>query len=179
MKKKNTIISYFQYKYFHMSPIWSFFGRKEGLHCLKCNKELTRYKYKPPKDANLEGFLCGDCHLELTKESIIRENVEKENFKNQQVNEKEICSVCNREVPESEIERPKWQWNMERGAVFCSSCFHIKEKQFEIERNFCSVCGKSLKFFRYNPKQSWNIIGQLCRKCWDEKNSKNGMKKTD
>lgn len=154
-----------------MPHFWSFLGKKEILHCIKCNKELTKYRYKPPKGTKLEGFLCSNCHLEITKESILKENAEKEKLKNQPiVEEKDVCSLCKREISESEIQRPSWKWNMERSTVLCKSCFKIKEKQFELEKNFCALCGKSLKFFRYNPKQSWNISGQLCRNCWDERN---------
>lgn len=155
-----------------MSPFWSFSSRKEISHCVKCNKELTKHKYKPPKGSSLEGFLCSDCHLEVTKESILKENVEKEKLKNQPIVQKETCEMCKKEFLESEVEKARWQWNMERGAVFCKSCFDLKEKQFELEKNFCALCGKSLKFFRYNPKPSWNISGQLCRKCWDERNKR-------
>ncbi len=60
--------------------------------------------------------------------------------------------------------------NLERGSILCNKCYEKKDKEFDKERNYCSICGSNLKFFRYNPKPHWNIPGQLCRKCWDSRN---------
>ena len=42
------------------------FSRKPA-YCAICNKELT-HKHKPKREWNVKGALCGDCHVDKTKE---------------------------------------------------------------------------------------------------------------
>ena len=134
--------------------------------CILCHKEL-KHKYKPSKGWNLEGFLCSDCHTQKIKEQILKEQEEIE----KQKEEENRCSFCRSKLnSEYKKLKPKWQWNLEKGIILCKNCFEKKDKEFERERNYCSQCGSYLKFIRYNPKPKWNIKGQLCRQCWDERN---------
>ena len=112
-------------------------------------------------------MLCSDCHIIKTKEYIAKQQIEKE----KQERELNTCSICSRQIKsQAEQVKPKWQWNLERGSIVCKNCFEKKDKEFEKERNYCSICGTNLRFIRYNPKPKWNIPGQLCRKCWDQRN---------
>ena len=141
--------------------------KKKTEYCAKCNKEL-KYKYKPLKESNIVGKICGDCHTEMMKESIINEK----NIAPKE--EMDSCVICSKEINlqnEKEALKPKWQWNMERGVFLCKNCFQKKDEEFTKRVNFCAVCTKELKFIRYNPKPKWNIVGQVCKNCWDKKNS--------
>ena len=57
--------------------------------------------------------------------------------------------------------------------LFCKPCFDNKEVEYNKIRNFCSMCGVKLGVIRYNPKQHWAIVGQICRSCWDTQKAKN------
>src|SRR5215217_5974000 len=93
----------------------------------------------------------------------------------------EFCILCKRELQHKYKPYKEWKIN----GMLCSDCHIIKtkeyivkqqiekekkDKEFEKERNYCSICGTNLRFIRYNPKPKWNMSGQLCRKCWDQRN---------
>jgi hypothetical protein len=136
------------------------FGKKEPLRCSVCNKEL-KHKYKPGKDWNMQGYLCGDCHIEKTKEFMLKK----------QEPEPEVCALCKSEIEEGTAKKARWQWNLDVGAVVCGACFGSKEAEYERTLNYCTVCNSRIGFVRYNPKPAWKLKGQLCRKCWDRQNS--------
>jgi hypothetical protein len=137
------------------------FQKKRSIFCSLCNKEL-KYKYKPAKEWNIEGYLCADCHIDKTKEFIVRQQYEEI---------PDNCLVCNKELKsESEKKKPRWQWNIESGSYLCNDCFEKKDLSYEKKRNFCSICNQKMGFIRYNPKPKWKIDGQLCKHCWDKRN---------
>jgi len=144
------------------------FGKKKQvINCAICGKELGRHKYKPGQDWGIEGMLCGDCHLEKTKEFIM-----------EQKEKLDRCAICNKEISEregstSDRNKPKWQWEMESGAVLCKSCYLKKDNEYNKKMNFCAICNGKLGLFFYHPKPNWHISGNLCRKCWDQQNSTN------
>jgi hypothetical protein len=76
-----------------------------------------------------------------------------------------------------EIKKPEWKWNLGNSKPMCSDCYERKSKEYEKISNYCNECNKKLRFIRYNPKPLWGIKGQLCRTCWDLKNS--AFKKKD
>jgi hypothetical protein len=142
------------------------FWKKKQEYCILCKREL-QHKYKPHKEWKISGMLCSDCHIIKTKEYIAKQQIEKE----KQEIESNTCSFCSRQIKsDAEQVKPRWQWNLERGTIICNKCFEKKDKEFEKERNYCSICGTKLRFIRYNPKPKWNMSGQLCRKCWDQRN---------
>ncbi|HEX5185555.1 MAG TPA: hypothetical protein VFV86_01580 [Nitrososphaeraceae archaeon] len=148
-----------------MSSILQFWKRKQEF-CVFCKREL-QHKYKPHKEWKITGMLCSDCHIIKMKEYIAQQQIEKE----KQERELNTCSICLRLVKsDTDLIKPKWQWNLERATIMCKSCYEKKQTEFEKERNYCSICGTNLKFIRYNPKPKWKISGQLCRKCWDQRN---------
>jgi hypothetical protein len=71
------------------------FQKKRSIFCSLCNKEL-KYKYKPAKEWNIEGYLCADCHIDKTKEFIARQQQYEEIQDN--------CTICNK-VLKSESEK--------------------------------------------------------------------------
>jgi hypothetical protein len=138
------------------------FGKKNDkatVHCAVCNKELGRYKYKPNEEWDIDGLLCGDCHIEKTKEFILKQEVEN-------------CALCGKELIEKEDKnKAKWQWEMESGTLLCVTCFQKKDTEYSKRMNFCSICNGKLGMFFYHPKPAWHIEGNLCRKCWDKQNN--------
>jgi hypothetical protein len=138
-----------------------FFREKKVVNCAVCNRPV-KHKYKPSKNWNIEGFLCADCHIEKTKEFTLKE----------QEPTPDICAFCKREIEEGNSRKPRWQWNLESGTLVCQDCFDKKELEFNKRVNYCASCGIKMGIIRYNPKPTWNIEGQLCRKCWDSKNRK-------
>jgi hypothetical protein len=141
------------------------------LYCAICNKEL-KHKYKPAKEWNIDGFLCNYCHLEKTKEFILKRQEEQKKLEKIP----DECLLCKKEVVfETDRNKPRWQWNMEPGRVLCKDCYEKKELDYDKKLNFCALCNKKMKFIRYNPKPRWKIEGQLCRECWDKRNHNNMM----
>jgi len=126
--------------------------------CAICQKEL-KHKHKPKKEWNVEGLLCGDCHMDKMRQYF--EGTMTQN-----------CVVCKSKKKITDLWEPRWQWEME--GLLCKSCFDKKEKIFSEEKEFCSICGAKLSFFRYNPKSKWKVTGNLCRKCWDSNKARNG-----
>ena len=82
----------------------------------------------------------------------------------------QICFVCNNLIS-GEIKKPEWRWNLNTSQPMCIECYERKSKEYEKINNYCNGCNKKLGFIRYNPKPLWGIKGQLCRTCWDLKNS--------
>jgi hypothetical protein len=136
------------------------FGKKEVVHCAVCKRELGRYKYKPGEDWNIEGLLCADCHIEKTQEFVRKEQETPDR-----------CAICGKELTsKQDINKPRWQWEMESGTLVCKECFQKKDTDYNKKTNFCAVCNGKLGMFFYHPKPSWKIEGNLCRKCWDNHN---------
>ena len=134
-----------------------FFNRSPKF-CVICQKEL-KHKHKPKKEWNIEGLLCGDCHMDKMRQYF--EGTMTQN-----------CGVCKSKKKITDLWEPRWQWEME--GLLCKSCFDKKEKIFSEEKEFCSICGAKLSFFRYTPKSKWKVTGNLCRKCWDSNKARNG-----
>ena len=124
---------------------------REPKFCAICKKEL-KHKHKPKKEWNIEGSLCGECHMDKMREFF-------------EGTMKQKCVECNMTKKITDLWEPRWQWEME--GLLCKNCFDKKEKDFTTKKAFCSICGANLNFFRYNPKSQWKVEGQLCRKCWD------------
>ena len=142
------------------------FRKKEILRCSNCDKVLS-HKYKPRPEWKVQGFFCSGCHMEMTKEFILRQQEEKTRLEQAP----DICNLCKKELLlETDKNKPSWQWNMERESILCKSCYEKKALDYEKKLNYCTTCSNRLAFIRYNPKPKWNIEGQLCRKCWDKQN---------
>lgn len=142
-------------KYFRLH----IFGKKEIVNCAVCGKELGRYKYKPGEEWGIEGLLCSDCHIEKTKEFMLKK-----------VEAPDICAICGKEIAGDSC-KPRWQWEMEQGNLLCKSCFEKKDTDYNKKTNFCAACNGKLSMFYYHPKPAWHIEGNLCRNCWDSKNN--------
>ena len=127
------------------------FLKRTPILCAICKKEL-KHKHKPRKEWNIQGSLCGECHMDKMKEFY--EGSMAQN-----------CVSCGTKKKITDLWEPRWQWEME--GLLCKDCFDKKEKDFTVKKEFCSICGTKLGFFRYNPKSKWKVEGQLCRKCWD------------
>ncbi len=82
----------------------------------------------------------------------------------------QICLVC-KNLISGEIKKPEWKWNLSTNQSMCIECYERKSKEYEKLINYCNECNKKLGFIRYNPKPLWGMNGQLCRTCWDIKNS--------
>ncbi|HZT34375.1 MAG TPA: hypothetical protein VFA15_00535 [Nitrososphaera sp.] len=137
------------------------FGKKEPAMCAVCGREL-KHRYKPKEEWKIEGYLCSDCQIEKTKEYAAKQQQQKE--------EPDHCAVCKMELGDVAV-KPRWQWEMEPGTLLCQPCFGRKEAEYNKRLNFCATCGAKIGFIRYNPKPAWKIQGQMCRKCWDARNS--------
>ena len=144
-------------------------------HCAVCNKELIKFRYKPRNEWDIQGMLCGDCHVIKSMEHSGRtESSGSKNRHQMAEDEKEVsvkCGMCDADFDSgSEHLKAKWQWNMDTNLVLCKPCYSIKSKEYEKRINYCAICGNKMSFFRYNPKPKWKIDGQLCRRCWDNSN---------
>ena len=133
------------------------FSRKPSI-CAICKKQIT-HKHKPKKEWNIQGPLCANCHLDKMKEHY-------------EGTIKQKCVSCGVTKKINDLWEPRWQWDME--GLLCKNCFDQKEKDFNVKKEFCSICGAKLSFFRYNPKSKWKLEGQLCRTCWDSQKTKHG-----
>jgi hypothetical protein len=144
-------------------------------HCAVCNKELIKFRYKPRNEWDIQGMLCGDCHVIKSMEHSGRtESSGSKNRHQMAEDEKEVslkCGTCDADFDsDSEHLKARWQWNMDTNLILCKRCYSIKSKEYEKRINYCAVCGNKMSFFRYNPKPKWKIDGQLCRRCWDNSN---------
>lgn len=148
--------------------------KKDNAHCVICNKELKKFRYKPRSEWNMVGLLCGDCHIKKTME-YSEDTHQREKQRQHRNEEHELetakCAVCD---GTSEVEqlKPKWQWNMDSNSMLCKRCFARKDLEYEKRINYCALCGTKMSFFRYNPKPRWRVEGQLCRRCWDTSNAR-------
>jgi len=131
---------------------------KKSTYCAICKKEVT-HKNKPKREWNVKGILCGDCHVDKTKEFY-------------EANIRQPCVKCGVTKKISDLWEPRWQWDMD--GLLCKDCFDKKEGDHATKKNYCSLCGAKMALFRYNPKPKWKIDGQLCRKCWDVKKTEFG-----
>lgn len=127
------------------------FDKKPGI-CTVCNKE-TKRKHKPKKEWNLKDPLCAECYMKSMEQYYSGTLKQK-------------CVSCGVIQKITDLWEPRWQWDME--GLLCKKCFDGKEVDFNQKKEFCTVCGERLSFFRYNPKNEWSLEGQLCRKCWDD-----------
>ncbi len=125
---------------------------KKPAECTVCKKVIT-HKHRPKKEWGLEYPLCTDCYMRTLEQYYSGTYKQK-------------CTVCGIEQKITDLWEPRWQW--ETSGLLCKKCFDKKEEDFNQKKEFCSVCGTRLGFFRYNPKSDWKIDGQICRKCWDE-----------
>lgn len=133
------------------------FNRKPA-YCSVCNKELT-HKHKPKREWQIEGLLCGDCHVDKAKE-----------FYEGKV--RRPCAECGVVRKITDLWEPRWQWDLE--GLLCKNCFDKKESGFEKKKNFCCICGAKLGIIRYRPKPRWKIDGELCKICWNSKKTEFG-----
>jgi len=146
-------------------------------NCAVCNRELLKFRYRPRNEWNIHGMICGDCHVMKSMEYSGRSETSGDKKRNDLIeDEKKIspkCGGCNSETDSgSEQFRPKWQWNLDTSLILCKRCYSLKSKEYEKRINYCAVCGNKMSFFRYNPKPKWKIGGQLCRRCWDNSNTR-------
>jgi hypothetical protein len=115
----------------------------------------------------MDGFLCGDCHIEKTKEFVLKKQEEKKNVDDGH----NLCALCNKDLTlQIDKNKPKWQWNIDIEGALCKNCYEKKEAEYNKLINFCAICNNKIGFIRYNPKPKWKIKGQLCKECWDTRN---------
>lgn len=133
------------------------FGRKTE-RCAVCDRELT-HKHKPKREWNIKGRLCGECHVDKSKEFF-------------EARTRQPCKTCGTTKKISDLWEPRWQWDMD--GLLCKDCFDKRESDFYEKKNFCVICNGKIGFIRYNPKPKWKIEGQLCRTCWDEQKARHG-----
>lgn len=121
----------------------------------------------------MQGLLCSDCHIEKTRDFVLRAEEEKKLELEQKGKEDRTCDRCNNMIAlDTDKKKPEWKWNMDNVKVLCPQCYEKTEADFNKKLNFCAVCNIKMGFIRYNPKPKWRIDGQLCRRCWDEQNLK-------
>lgn len=121
----------------------------------------------------MQGLLCSDCHIEKTRDFVLRAEEEKKRELKQKEKEDRTCDRCNNMIAlDTDKKKPEWKWNMDNVKVLCPQCYEKTEADFNKKLNFCAVCNIKMGFIRYNPKPKWRIDGQLCRRCWDEQNLK-------
>lgn len=121
----------------------------------------------------MQGLLCSDCHIEKTRDFVLRAEEEKKRELEQKEKEDRTCDRCNNMIAlDIDKKKPEWKWNMDNVKVLCPQCYEKTEADFNKKLNFCAVCNIKMGFIRYNPKPKWRIDGQLCRRCWDEQNLK-------
>lgn len=135
------------------------FRKKQHDHCAVCGKEL-QHKHSPMDEWEIDGFLCGDCHIDKMKEFYVEgKKLKVDN-----------CELCGKKLD------PKDTYELHKGlnlkSRICAECYENKRKEMDKKLENCASCGKKLGMLRYNPKGEWNIDGQLCRKCWDSHNKK-------
>ena len=94
--------------------------------------------HKPKKEWNLEGKLCGDCHVDKTKEYY-------------EGKARQPCVTCGTSYKITDLWEPRWQWDMEGllppTALGTSYARHvlIKKKAHMIRR----------KIFVFYVEQRW------------------------
>ena len=127
------------------------------------------HKYKPPTEWDIAGFLCSDCHIEKTKEFVLKKQEEKAKYENAP----DKCAICETDLIDDidKKNKPRWQWNLDAGSLLCKGCYDKREADYLQELNFCASCNQKLGFVRYHPKPTWGIKGQMCRECCDKQNT--------
>lgn len=139
-----------------MQMIQPLLFRKRYEPCAVCGREM-KHKHKPMDHWGINGYLCGDCHIDKMKEFAEDERTER-------------CELCGNKLdPKNVYESLK---GMNLKSRICADCYERKRIETEKKLENCITCGKKLGFLRYNPKHEWNLDGQLCRKCWDFHNNK-------
>jgi hypothetical protein len=146
-------------------------------NCAVCNREIIKFRYKPKNEWNIHGMLCGDCHVMKSMEYSGHNETSGEKKRHDMIEDEKVtppkCGGCNSDIDsDSEHFRPKWQWNLDTNLILCKRCYSLKSKEYEKRINYCAVCGNKMSFVRYNPKPMWKIDGQLCRRCWDNSNTR-------
>jgi hypothetical protein len=139
----------------------------------KQNKNSTEEIEKVNNNNNIsnnEKNLKDDSHTNNITEKIVNENEDKD-IEGGKAESIFTCNGCKKKL-DDEGKRPHWKWNFDRNLRFCEKCYKTKEDDYEKLINYCIICNSKLGFIRYNPKPKWKIKGQLCRKCWDNKNTK-------
>ena len=131
---------------------------KEPAICTICKKP-TKHKHKPKKEWYVETPLCGDCYMDKMRDEY-------------DANIKSKCITCGTKQKVTDLWEPRWQWDMQ--GLLCKTCFDKKETDFNKKKEFCTLCGAKLGFFRYTPKNHWKIDGKMCRECWDGQKAENG-----
>lgn len=135
------------------------------MFCAVCHKELGRHRYRPEKDWNIKGHLCSDCHIEKTKEFMLRQQ--------ELQDAPDHCTICGKEISlDNDRNKPRWQWEMESGSLVCKACYQKKDSDYNKKVNFCASCNGRLGLLYYHPKPAWKIEGNLCRQCWDDRNGR-------
>jgi len=86
---------------------------KKPTFCAICNKKLT-HKHKPKREWDVSGPLCGDCHVDKTKEFY-------------EATIRQPCVKCGTTKKISDLWEPRWQWDMD--GLLCKDCFDKKEKE--------------------------------------------------
>lgn len=117
-----------------------------------CNKELIKFRYKPRNEWDIQGMLCGDCHVIKSMEhSGCTESSGSKNRHQMAEDEKEVsvkCGMCDADFDSgSEHLKAKWQWNMDTNLILCKRCYSIKSKEYEKRINYCAICGNKMSFF--------------------------------
>ncbi len=125
--------------------------------------------------SNNEKNLKDNSHTDNNTEKIVNENEDNKDVEGGKAEPRLTCNGC-KEKLDDEGKRPHWKWNFDRNLRFCEKCYKIKEDDYEKLINYCIICNSKLGFIRYNPKPKWKIKGQRCRKCWDNKNTKQEAK---
>ena len=85
---------------------------RKPTYCAICKKEIT-HKHKPKREWNVNGSLCGDCHVDKTKEFY-------------EATIRQPCVKCGDTRKISDLWEPRWQWDMD--GLLCKNCFDVKEK---------------------------------------------------
>lgn len=146
-------------------------------NCAVCNREIIKFRYRPRNEWNIHGMLCGDCHVMKSMEYSGHRETSGDKKRHDMIEDEKVtspkCGACNTDIDsDSEHFRPKWQWNLDTNLILCKRCYSLKSKEYEKRINYCAVCGNKMSFVRYNPKPKWKIDGQLCRRCWDNSNTR-------
>ena len=128
------------------------------------NRKSTPSNEKEDADANKEKFQSNQ-----TGDSNISRSVKNSRPSESGANY-QVCFAC-KNLISGEIKKPEWKWNLNSSQSLCNDCYEKKSKEYEKINNYCNECNKKLGFIRYNPKPLWGMKGQLCRICWDLKNS--------
>ncbi|MGI0029031.1 MAG: hypothetical protein ACREAQ_04870 [Nitrososphaera sp.] len=113
----------------------------------------------------MEGLLCADCHMDKTKEFVLSQ---------QRAEQAPVtCGICGKViVSDEDRNKPKWQWGIESDRIVCNPCYQKRDAEYSKRMNYCALCNGRLGMFFYHPKPEWKIEGNLCRKCWDGRNSR-------